>query len=192
MSEIIIIHGTGGSPERNWFPWLAAELRKRGHTAKVPRMPTPQGQSLEGWFTAFAEVVGDCTSDTVLIGHSLGAAFILRLLERLSTPIRGSLFVAGFLGELGLPEFDTLNASFVRSPFRWGEIRRNRGFARVYHGDDDPYVPLSQAQELSREIGAALVQIPGGRHLNAEGGYTKFELLLNDLVLLLAREERSP
>lgn len=191
MSNIIIIHGTGGSPEGNWFPWLATELRKRGHAVKVPGMPTREGQSLEGWFAAFAEAVGDCTPDTVLIGHSLGAVFMLRLLERLSTPIRGALFVAGFLGELGLPEFDTLNASFVRAPFRWGEIRRNRGFARVYHGENDPYVPLSQAQELSREIGAALVQIPGGRHLNAEAGYIKFELLLNDLVLLLAREERA-
>ncbi len=188
MAHILITHGTGGSPEGNWFPWLAADLRRRGHTVQVPRYPTPQGQGLQPWLEVFEKEVGwsACTSETILVGHSLGAAFNLRLLERLPVPVKASFLLAGFLGRIGLPEYDQLNASFLAEPFDWPRIRKNIGRARIYHGDNDPYVALAKAHELAEKIeGAALLVIPGGGHLNAESGYSKLELLLNDLLLVI-------
>jgi hypothetical protein len=44
INTCIIIHGTKGSPEGNWFPWLATELNKLGKKVFVPRMPNPEGR----------------------------------------------------------------------------------------------------------------------------------------------------
>jgi hypothetical protein len=43
MKKFVIIHGTKGSPEGNWFPWLADFLRQQHAEVVVPRMPTPEG-----------------------------------------------------------------------------------------------------------------------------------------------------
>jgi esterase/lipase len=44
--KVFIIHGVGGYPEENWFPWLKAELENRGHEVHVPQFPTPENQAL--------------------------------------------------------------------------------------------------------------------------------------------------
>lgn len=90
MTNIFIIHGTGGSPEGNWFPWLSKELNKLGHEAYVPKFPTPEGQSLESWLKVFEDYKKYINEETILVGHSLGAAFLLSLLEHLDQPVKAS------------------------------------------------------------------------------------------------------
>ena len=87
-----------GSPSGNWFPWLAGELRSLGHEVVVPEYPTPNNQSLESWLEVFDQDFGleNLNEDSILIGHSLGATFILKLLERAKQPIAACYLVAGF------------------------------------------------------------------------------------------------
>jgi uncharacterized protein len=80
--RVVVIHGTFGNPSKNWFPWLADEVGRRGATAVVPAFPTPEGQSLSAWLEVAARKVEPLTSADVLSGHSLGAGFALCLLER--------------------------------------------------------------------------------------------------------------
>lgn len=181
MAKAAIIHGTGGSPSGNWFPWLAAELQTRGYEAITPKMPTPAGQSLAGWLEAFAEQVGTIDDSTLLIGHSIGAVFLARLLERASVPVRSCVFVCPFTGELGLPEFDLLNATFVRGGFDWPTIRANGGEMSVICGDDDPYVPMVQPLEFAQGLGVTPIIVPGGKHLNAAAGMTSLPRVLECL-----------
>ena len=47
--KALIFHGTHGSPEGNWFPWLHGELISKGWDVDVPAFPTPEGQSLDNW-----------------------------------------------------------------------------------------------------------------------------------------------
>jgi predicted alpha/beta hydrolase family esterase len=182
MNKVAIIHGTKGTPESNWIPWLASSLKKLELEVFVPTMPTPEGQSLDSWLNAFREQVGSIDSSTTIIGHSVGAVFLLRLLEELTIPINCAAFVAGFTGKLDLPEYDTLNASFVKGPFHWKNIRKNTREVLCFSGDNDPYVPLTQGLEIAGRLGVKPYVISGGGHLNGEFGYSSFPLLLEKLM----------
>ncbi len=124
---------------------------------------------------------------TVLVGHSLGAAFALRLVERATRPVTGLFLAAGFVGALGLPDYDPINASFFAAPFDWASIRARKGRAcRCWAGDDDPYVPLARSREMADHLGVELETVPGGGHLNTETGFNAFPQL-RDAVLGLQK-----
>lgn len=183
MTKFFIIHGTEGSPEGNWFPWLKQELEELGHTVFVPKFPTPEGQNLNNWLKEFEYYMHLIDEDTVFIGHSLGPAFILNVLEKLTLPkpIKACFLVAGFVGLLGNKHFDNLIKTFTDRKFDWNKIRNNCKQFYVLSSDNDPYVPPENGQELAKNLKTEITIIPNGGHLNAEFGYTKFDLLLEKI-----------
>lgn len=182
--KFIIIHGTKGSPESNWFPWLKSELRALDHEVIVPQFPTPVGQSLDSWWQHFEKYVGQLDDNTVLVGHSIGAVFVLRVLEQVQAKIAAAALVAPFIGALGLTEYDQLNSSFVAAPFNWSEICQRAEQFLVYFGEEDPYVPQNQSLCVAENLSVIPSIIQGGGHLNSEFGFTTFSALLNDLLKL--------
>jgi predicted alpha/beta hydrolase family esterase len=179
--RIAIVHGSFGNSRENWFPWLADELRGLGHSVIVPDFPTPQGQSLKNWLEVFDESVATLTKDTILVGHSLGAAFILRVLERSRQPIGATFLVSAFLGSLGLPKFDEVNADFVNAPVDWERVTANAGTVRVFAGDNDPYVPTEKGAFIANQFGVSLTVVKGGGHINASAGFSAFPQLLREM-----------
>ncbi len=184
MSTIIIVHGTGGSPESNWFPWLKSELEKLGHRVFVPRLPTPPShkpQSLESWLHVFKEYEQCLDDDTIVVGHSLGPAFLLSVLEAVPRPIKAAFFVAGFVALLDNPRFDDLNRTFVTKTFDWAAIKKNcRNFV-VINSDNDPYVPLQKGKDLAAKLSTELIVLKNAGHINTEAGYAEFPFLLEKI-----------
>jgi len=176
MAKIYIIHGAYGNPSENWIPWLKAELERMGQQVIVPRFPTPEGQSLENWRQVFAQY--ELTEGTIMVGHSLGPAFILDVLEH--NLIKAAVLVAPFVRELGIRQFDAINSSFYRE-FDWKKIRKNCSRFVVLHADNDPYVPLDRAEEVARALHVKVEIVPGAGHFNAKAGFTSFPLLLERL-----------
>lgn len=182
--RVVVLHGAHGGPDTNWFPWLRAELVGQGMEVLLPRLPTPKGQSLAAWFDAYDRVVTAVPpAPTILVGHSLGAAFALRLVERAAEPFAGLFLAAGFVGALGLPDYDPINRSFFSTPFDWAGIRERKGHAcRCWAGDDDPYVPLSRSHDVAERLHATLDVLPKAGHLNSETGFHAFPQL-RDAIL---------
>lgn len=182
--RVIVLHGAHGGPDTNWFPWLHAALETEGIEVLRPRLPTPQGQSLEAWLDAYDRTTEPLPSiPTILVGHSLGAAFALRLVERAVEPIAGLFLAAGFVGALGLPDYDGINHSFFADPFDWAGIRARKGrVCRCWAGGDDPYVPLSRSQSVADRLEAPLEIVPGGGHLNDETGFNTFPQLRDTIL----------
>jgi predicted alpha/beta hydrolase family esterase len=145
-------------------------------------MPTPEGQTLANWLQEFRRQVGVIDEGTTLIGHSLGATFLLRVLERQKVPLAQSVFVAGLLGPIGIAEYDQLNSTFVETSYDWDAIQRNAGSVVCLSGEGDPYVPAEQGEELAAKLGVTNHIIHQGGHLNAEFGYTSFQALLDLLT----------
>lgn len=184
MKKAAIIHGTRGTSQGNWFQDVAAQLNARGFHALVPQFPTPEGQNLDNWLTHFKETIGELDQQTLLIGHSVGAVFTLRILEQLDTPISTAVLVAGFTGALGLPEYDILNSTFLDAPFSWNKIRSNAAHIICLSGSNDPYVPIEQGRWIADSLNVEHMVVKGGGHLNAEFGYTNFPLLIEELTKL--------
>ncbi|MDR0957550.1 MAG: alpha/beta hydrolase [Candidatus Nomurabacteria bacterium] len=179
--KIVIIHGAYGDPNENWFPWLAGELRALGHEVYVPKFPTPDGQNVENWCEVLQrETPFEFDGDTILIGHSVGATYVLNVLNRQRRePIKAAFLVAGFAGELGNPKFDVLNETFVNADFDWDLIRRSAEKFVLMDGDNDPYVPRVEVEKLAKNLKIEPIWIKNGGHLNAAAGYTEFSELLN-------------
>jgi len=179
--NILIFHGTAGSPEGNWFPWLKEKLEKEGQTVFVPRFPTPEGESLKTWLEKLGKYTQYINNETVLIGHSKGGLFTLRLLEQLKNPVYATFLVSAPVGIKPILYYKE-DASFSNGfEFNWDKIRFNVGKATVYHSDNDPYICFDNGKELAKKLGVPLTFIPHAGHLNAESGYTSFDKLLKDI-----------
>jgi uncharacterized protein len=49
MKNAIILHGTLGSPEGNWFRWLETRLKEQGMQVWLPALPQADQPSLAEW-----------------------------------------------------------------------------------------------------------------------------------------------
>jgi len=180
--DVYIFHGTLGHSEENWFPYLKKELEARGHKVTVPNFPTPQGQTLENWMAELERHSPKFGKNTVLIGHSIGAALILHILSKLDSPVRAAYLVAGFLKPLGMPEYDPMFETFIQEPLPMRKIKRNAGLLTLFQSEDDPYVSMELGKHLAKKLGTALTIVPGAGHFNEKAGYVKFEQLLHDIT----------
>ncbi|PCI90171.1 hypothetical protein COB18_01915 [Candidatus Kaiserbacteria bacterium] len=180
MKTAFIIHGAYGSPNENWIPYLKKELESKEWEVKVLVFPTPEAQNITSWFKIIDPFLQDMDVETILIGHSIGATFILHILEKLKITIKASYLVSGFLGPLDNPEFDELNKTFLKD-FDWIAIKKHSEKFYIYHSDNDPYVPIKEAEEISDALGTKLTVVKDAGHFNTESGYIKFERLLEDI-----------
>jgi len=184
-SNVFIIHGSYGGPEDNWIPWLKSELEKLGIEVIAPLFPTPEGQSLDSWNQVFKPFGEKINSKSIFIGHSLGPAFILNLLEKVDVKITASFFVAPFVSLLGNPDFDTINSTFFKQNFDWGKIKSHCNNFNVFYSDNDPYVPKAMSEFVAEKTSAHKFLINNAGHFNTKAGYLKFEELWEKLEPLL-------
>jgi len=183
-SNFFIFHGTGGHPAENWFPWLKNELEKLGSSVIVPQFPTPEGQSFRAWMDVLRPNFDKINSDTVLIGHSLGGIFTLKLLETLRTPIKLAVFVGTPIGEGWVKNYAP-DEAFAGFNFEWNKIKKASKNFIIYHSDNDPYVALENGQNLAMHLGVDLTFIANAGHFNSKTGYLKFDDLLKRLQNIL-------
>lgn len=185
MTDVIIVHGTGSNPESNWFPWLKTELEKINCQIFVPRFPTPENQSLKTWLETFENYRQYLNEKTIVVGHSLGTAFLLSVLENTDQPIKAAFFVSGFIGLLDNPEFDVPNQTFVTKTFDWEKIKTNCHQFSIISSDNDPYVRLEKGTELAKNLNSELIVLKNAGHINKAAGYTEFEFLLEKIKEVL-------
>jgi uncharacterized protein len=175
--NFIIIHDEYGTPEGNWYPWLKSELEKLGHTVAVPRLPTPENQNLENWKKALKDQVPVIDENTIFIGHSLGATFILNILQ--TQKAKACYFVAAFISKLNNEQFDSINGTFLERDWDWSSIKSNCENFVVIHSTDDPYVLTDSCMELCEKLACSATIFSNSGHFNDKSGFTSFQYLLD-------------
>ncbi len=178
MTNAIILHGTGGTPESNWFRWLEAELQNRGMQVFLPALPNTQQPSLrDNLDFIHANCPFKINEETLVVGHSSGAILALILAQENPSPVCGVVAVSVFHDNS--LKWEALNKLFD-TDFDWQKIRAKAGKLLFIHSDTDPYVPLEQAQYVADNCGAEMLVISGQGHFNLEQGdhYKQFPKLL--------------
>lgn len=172
-----IFHGWGSASFDNWFPWLKAELQKKGFEVIVPDFPNSQDPVMEEWLKAAMKLSYD--KDTVLVGHSLGSVLIMRVLEKIKKKIRSAYLVSAFDRSLGIAEID----NFFNLPFDYDKIKSNSAHLAVLNSDNDPFIRLGLAEHLSGVLGCKLAVFHDAGHLSAgPDNNLKFPELLEMIV----------
>lgn len=180
MKNAIIIHGTEGYPEENWFPWLKKNLEQIGYIVNVPQFPSPPivPAKIEEWFEVLKNY--EINEETILIGHSLGGLFTLRILEKLNQPIKAAFFVGAPIGIKPIKFYDR-DIQFSGFNFDFEKIKANAKKIVIFHSDNDPYVDIENGKQLAAKLGVQLDFIPNAGHFNTAAGYDKFPQLLDEI-----------
>jgi hypothetical protein len=186
MKNAFIFHGTEGNPKENWFPWLKEKLEEQGHKVYIPQFPSPPNipAKIAEWFDVLKNYEEYINEDTILIGHSLGGIFTLRVLEKLQHQVKAAIFVGTPIGVRPILNYDRDN-SFSSFSFNWPSIPKKAKHFLVFQSDNDPYVALENGNELAKHLNVELNFVPNAGHFNTRAGYTKFDLLLEKLKPIL-------
>lgn len=94
----IIIHGCPPddkktiAKDQRWMNWLEKQLKNKGLNAVAPDMPTPWQPDYQEW-KAIIETY-PITADSILVGHSCGAAFLVRWLLETGKKVKKLILVA--------------------------------------------------------------------------------------------------
>ena len=184
--KFVILHGTEGSPEGNWFPWLSKELEGLGQKTTRPTLPTPAGQNVESWTKVINNAVkelGGPDEETVIIAHSMSPMAVCHYLNRYNVKIRAAFFVSGFTDYVDeLEPYYTVNPRFFDKNFDWKKLKKNCSKIICFAGDNDPYLPQDVLKRFSELCGAKkFILVPKGGHFNEEFGYKTFPLLLETI-----------
>jgi uncharacterized protein len=178
--RIIMVHGYKASPDMNFWPWLQRELVDRQFEVVAPVLPNPEEPDRDVWTKALLEAVGPMDDQDIVVGHSLGGAAALRLLEAaearttphacvlISTPwmIKDERFRGFFLSELDYDVLMWRAAKFV-----------------VLHAKDDPTIPVTHAEKYAQVFHAKLITPETGGHFNGP----EYQIIL-ETILQAAQE----
>lgn len=173
---VLFIHGGGGGAYEADAKLAEALARALGpaYDVRHPRMPNEEEPDYPTWKRIILREVDDMGPRAVLVGHSIGASVLIKVLaDEFRTKVAGLFLISGpFWHD---DEF-----------WRWDEVAlTGESAARVprdlpifiYHGDADEFIPVSHLDRYAELFPQAAVhRLPGRNHQ------------LNDDLTEIARE----
>lgn len=181
MTKTLIVPGLDGSPDPHWQHWWAATDPK----ALMVDLSDPGRPVPAVWEIELASMILQ-HPDSILVGHSLGAVLIARLLATWPhLRVRGALLVAPAetrgndrIGHFGaIPE--------LRMDIR----------TTVVASRNDPWMSYGRATHLAKAWGSALVDLGHAGHINVASGFgpwARGKLLRDDLLAATADHPARP
>ncbi|MGC4875567.1 RBBP9/YdeN family alpha/beta hydrolase [Micromonospora sp. DT43] len=170
--KAIIFHGTGGNPDVVWYRWLAGRLEARGYVVEVPHLP---GLNVEPIATFLPTVLAGqhVDEDTVLVGHSGGAAFLLAFLEHVEVTVAQAILVAGYCTQP-----NTSDEPVLQESYDWAAIRSHVRDIVFINSREDPYgCDDRQGRAMFERLGGTQIVRDDGHFGDYDQPYERFELL---------------
>lgn len=162
--QVLLIHGGGGGAYESDAKLAEglAKLLGPGYQVRYPRMPDEEEPDYPTWKRLVLDQVADMGADAVLVGHSIGASVLIRILaDEPRTAISGLFLISG-------PFW------YEHEFWRWDEVALTAESAArvprdlplfIYHGDADEFVPVSHLDMYAKLFPRAVIQrLPGRNH----------------------------
>ncbi|QIK77247.1 lysophospholipase [Nocardioides piscis] len=170
--KAVLFHGTAAHPDVAWLPWLRGRLAARGYAVVAPHYPT---LNVEPITTFLPKVLADHRFDanTVLVGHSGGAALLLAILEHIDTPVDQAILVAGYCTQP-----NTEDEPVLQDAYDWAAIRANVRDLYFINSRTDPYgCDDRQGRAMFERLGGTQIVRDDGHYGDFDQPYESFELL---------------
>ena len=139
----VFLHGTGGTPNDYWWPWLREQFERNGYELWAPLLPDSHRPNTKKYWEFLHSKDWDF-SDNVLVGHSSGATSVLNLLSSPEFPrVRAAVMIGLFLNERltsqspDFPDKDQFSELFPVAGFDLEAIKSKAKKFYIVHGDDD-------------------------------------------------------
>ncbi len=189
-TNALIIHGTWGNGNGNWFPWLVNHLKLSGVEAVSPTLPDAKLPKFEERMAFLRSNYSQYTRpSSIIIGHSSGAGTALHIAQEnkidqlvLVAPV---LYVDSAYKPILVNAFDqktgdALDTLYNNHAIDWEKIKKNVRKITVVFGENDPYLPKEMRPFAEQIFGAENVHVvPGKAHFSAgtKDSKEQFELL---------------
>jgi len=156
-------------------PYLLAQSLGIKFEVLIPKMPNPTNARFQEWAIVFTKILKKLNSNPILVGHSLGAVFLVKYLAVHKVPkkIKATLLIAPPYND----EPDEHLGSFT-PPKNLSNLSQQGGQIIIYHSKDDPVVPFMHLRQYQEALPNALIRIFAKRgHFNQR----TFPELIRDL-----------
>ncbi|KAM3865414.1 serine hydrolase RBBP9 [Diretmus argenteus] len=154
LTKAVIVPGNGaGDVERcNWYGWARKQIIKiPDMRCLLKNMPDPVTARESVWLPFMEEELG-CDEETVIIGHSSGAAAAMRYAE--THRVFGIILVGAYISDLG--DENERESGYFGRPWEWERIRGNVGHIIQFGSSDDPFLPWEEQQAAADGLQAKL------------------------------------
>jgi len=131
--NVIVFHGTGGTPEHFWFPYVKKSLSAEKYNVCIPRLPNTDKPDIDKWLP-FVLNKYTYNEKTILVGHSAGCPLILSILENIENVIYKAILVAGF----HIPLTDDPEP-ILQNKYDWEKIKQHAKKFWFINSVNDPW-----------------------------------------------------
>jgi excinuclease UvrABC helicase subunit UvrB/predicted alpha/beta hydrolase family esterase len=187
ISNVVIVHGTGKNDKikgtykiknkEHWFPWVKKELGKYGVKCEVPLMPRSWDPKYSDWKKEFEKISID--ENSILIGTSAGAAFIVRWLGETKRKIRKLILVAPVTGKEKCNEWASKLGEFEID----SSIKDRVDEVVVFVSDNEEEERRMSAWVYADKLGGRLIELKGmGHFIEKHMGTREFPELLEEIL----------
>lgn len=145
--------------DKHWIPWIKEQLQQRNIPTFTPLMPEPWEPNYEAWKKEFKKIF--VNEKSILIGHSGGAAFLVRWLGETGQCVQKLILVAPW------KVVDHKDIESWRSFFGFdvdSTIKSRVGEIIIFTSDNEEEDGKESASIYHRSLGGKLIEIKGRGH----------------------------
>lgn len=172
--KVLLLHGWGGSDFPHWQSWLAGELAKDYGCVNFLKFSNFDTPKFSIWKEELLSTLEEFQPD-IVICHSLANILWFHLENRKLLPNIAHLYL------VAAPSLScSLNELLEFFPVELPKQLSAKETTFIY-STNDPYISLTEAENIEKKLGLKGKVIENGGHLNADSGFGTWEWILQEI-----------